>query len=298
MNSIRFELIHDIDRAQEFWHLFSPQSTLFQSWDFRYCFYKYFNYELFFYVGYAGDEPIGLLPLQFNSNENYLEFFGGEFMDDNQLFIKKGYEKYVNTFYNHLDRPHHLTYITGEDAFTKNLPLEEYKYILPLTGLANSDDYIEQYFHGESKKKLRKKIKKISELPIRILSNRFQDMDMLIDLNKKKFGLTSSFNKPHRTLIFHDLLKGPFTPHMLTFIIEEFVVAIAFALIFNNSYISLNSGISLEAPKDFATFIRIKKIDEAIKKHLHTYDFLSGDCGWKESWHFIRKPQYVFKKSL
>lgn len=295
MNTIHFELVKDVSRAYQLWKNFSSEDTLFESWDFRYCFYKYFKYELFFYVGYVADELIGLLPLQFNSDKNYLEFFGGSFMDDNQLFIKQGYEQYISAFYTYLDPPHHLTYITGEDEFTRGLPIEDYKYILPLNSFKTSDEYIETYFQGETKKKLRKRIQKIAELPITVSYDHYEDMETLFMLNEEKFGVESSFHKPYRKQIFLDLLRPPFRPQLLTFFIGDQKVAVNFALIFKEYYTSLNSGIRSEVPKDFVSYMRVKKIDEALKLSLGTYDFLSGDCGWKEHWHLHKVPQYVFK---
>jgi cell division protein FtsI/penicillin-binding protein 2 len=98
-NKLSFKVIKDIEEAKKWWEYFTPHQVIFDEWEFRYCFYKYFNYDLHFYLGFIKDEPIGLLPLQYDPERKYLEFFGGPPMDDNDVFIKTGYEKYVKNFF-------------------------------------------------------------------------------------------------------------------------------------------------------------------------------------------------------
>ena len=292
---ISFEIVKDLPTAERLWKLLSPDQTIFDTWDFRYCFYKYFNYELFFYVGKIEDEIIGLLPLQFNSDKGYLEFFGGSAMENNQIFIKSGCEKYISEFYKQLDKPSKLQYIIGDDLFTTHLPIQDYKYTLPLDTLTKDTDYIEQYFQGETKKKLKKRLKKFEEEhTIEMITNEPEDIELLFQFNTAKFQGESIFQIPHRREIFHDLTKSSFPKYVLTFLVDGTKQAVGFAILYKGVYVSFSSGINPAAPKNLSSNLHIKKIDHAISIGAKVYDAMIGDCGWKENWHFVKSPQYQF----
>lgn len=294
---IQFNLVKNIDEANHIWNLLTPRLTIYDEWEFRYCFYKYFNYPLHFYVGYVKEEPIGLLPLQYNEKENYLEFFGGSVMNDNRVLIKPGYEKYIKKFYNQINQKAKLEYIDGTDTFTKSLPIISYQYTLPLENLKNSDDYIENYYQGETRKKFIKRIKETQKIPHKILINQFEDIELIFELNINKFKEESSFLKPHRQEIYRDLLRTPFKPVLLTYVFNEKKQGASFALIYKDRFVSFNSGINSEEIKNIDSFARLERIDYAIKAGLKFFDALSGNCGWKENWHFYKIPQYKFEKN-
>ena len=110
----RITVVKDLPEAERLWQLLSPQTTIYDSWEFRYCFYKYFNFELFFYVAYDDATPVALLPLQYNSDTGWLEFFGGDnYMEDNRVFVKPGYESIIPKIYASVDRPAKLEFIIG-----------------------------------------------------------------------------------------------------------------------------------------------------------------------------------------
>jgi hypothetical protein len=135
----------DPAQAEKLWRLFSPQETIYDDWQFRALFHKYHQHELQFYVGYQNDEPVGFLPLQYNAIEKHLEFWGGSYMEDNRVFIKTGFEQYIPEFYKNIPSKATLGYIRGTDPFTTQLPLEDYKYILPLQGISSIEDFIKKY---------------------------------------------------------------------------------------------------------------------------------------------------------
>lgn len=292
---IQFKLIQNVNEAEQIWSFLTPHLTIYDEWEFRYCFYKYFNYELFFYVGFINDEPIGLLPLQFNPDKGYLEFFGGSFMNDNRVFIKPELEKYIPKFYKQVNKKAELKYINGSDKFTKKLPIIDYQYTLPLEGLTNSDDYIQKYYKGETKKKLIKRVSEVETLPYQININNFEDLNLMFELNIKKFKENSSFNAVYLPKGFHDLLSSSFNIIFLTYIFQEQKIGASFAILYNDRFVSFNSGFDSEAVKNIDSWARLKRIDCAIKKGAKFFDALSGNLGWKEEWRFTKIPQYKWE---
>ena len=296
---LRFELIQDIKKAEELWKLFSPCETIYDDWDFRYCFYKYFNYPLYFYTSYEQGEPIGILPLQFNTDLKYLEFFGGSYMEDNRVMVKSGYEDTISEFYKQISEPAHLELIRGFDAFTTQLSLQDYKYILPLNNFKTPNEYLTALFHSETRKTIQKKVRRVERENMQVVVNRFSDIELLFEYNKSMFKEKSSFNdRPHHQEIFRDLTKPGFNPYLLSFQIGEKVHGVTFSWLYKKSYAYASLGIHPEAVKDITTYMNIKNIEQALLLGANEVDAFTGDYGWKERWHFSKIPQYKFDKTV
>jgi len=292
--SLDFKIIKDLSRAKEIWQQLSPNETLWDDWDFRYCFYKYYNWELFFYTGYLNAEVVGVLPLQYNPEKKFLEFFGGNYMEENKVLLKKGCEQFIPDFYKQVDREAELSDISGQDSFTKNLPLQEYKYLYNLSGISTLEQFMDKYFDPDSRKKKRRLLKE----EVEIIYNNFADFDLMIDLNLKNFGKESSFNLPFRKEIFHDLFKLNYEPILLTSIINGKKEAVSFALKYKDKFISLNSGVNSTSFPWLEKYLILKKVAKAIELKCLVFDACVGNCGWKENWHLEQIPQFKFVKKL
>ena len=133
METVKFRVIYDIKEAQEYWEQFSYKETLFDLWQFRYSFYKYDNFPIYFILGELAGNVVGLLPLQRDTTNNFLQFFGGYWMEDNKVFIKPEYIGLIPQFYEQIKEPAKLKGIHQDDGFTANLPLDDYRYRLDLT---------------------------------------------------------------------------------------------------------------------------------------------------------------------
>lgn len=299
MESLRFELIKDLATAQTWWETFVPREYVYDDWEFRYCFYKYAPFELFFYVGYEKDQPVGLLPLQYNIEKDYLEFFGGSYMSDNQVYCKSGYEHYRPQFYQALkEQKVKLQYITGTDPFTSSLPLQINKYILNLEKFTSFDDYLQFSLDGDARGKLRRKIKKIEQHRVTTRLNTFEDIELLFDYNIQHFGASSSFNFPHTKERFRNILQLSYPIFLYTFFVDEIIQGISFGLDYRGVFEYLNIGVQADSPKELRAYINYYNIQEAIKRNIRVFDASVGDCGWKEHWHFTKIPQHIFERHV
>ncbi len=293
----KIEIIKNIKEAQKLWNALSPNQTLWENWDFRHCFYKYFNYELFFYLGCLDNQPIGLMPLQYNSNNDYLEFFGGEFMEENQVFINQGFEKLIPNFYQNIQNANincNLGDISNPNPNPK-LELDEYKYVYNLSGLSNADQVLTKYLKPKRRKSKQIIFREFNEqYRVKTEINNYADVDLMIDFNKRNFKSESSFNLPHRTEIFHDLLNWKDKVCIITLLINNKKQAVSFAAMHNNNYTFLNSGTNKKEFPDLGNYLTYKNIEQAINMGFQKFDACSGDCGWKEMWHFEKIPQFKF----
>lgn len=296
---LRFECVQQLEQAEKLWKFFSPEETIYDSWEFRYCFYKYFNYPLYFYAGYENEELIGVLPLQFNVDKQYLEFFGGDYMEDNRVMVKTGYENNIPEFYQQISRTAQLGLIRGSDAFTTQLPKQDFKYVLPLNKFKTSDEYLVALFHSETRKTIQKKVRRIERENMKVILNKLEDIELLFEYNKAMFKEKSSFNdRPHHQEIFRDLLVTPFKPYLLSFVIGEEVQGVTFSLLYKKSYAYISLGVYPKAVKDLVNFMNIKNIEQALGVGATEVDAFTGDYGWKERWHFSKIPQYKFENKV
>ena len=117
-----------------------------------------------------------------------------------------------------------------------------------------------------------------------------------MNLNRKAFGKNSSFSKPYRNEIFHDLLKLDFDFCLLSFVINGKKEAVSFSLKYKDTYIYINSGTNRKDMPNISSYIIFKQIEKAIEMGTKSLDARRGDSGWKEIWHFEKFPQYIFIK--
>lgn len=291
----------NISEAEKLWNMFSSDLTIYDCWDFRALFQKYHQKEIRFYVGYIDGVLIGVLPLQWNAQKGWIEFFGGDYMEDNRCFLKPEYEMYRVNFYEYLKtlaEPVHLECIRGEDEYTKSLSLQEYKYILPLEGIATPEDYLQKFLKSETRGKFRRKLRDIEEQhTLQIAVNQYEDIGLLFELHMARFGEHSSFNdRPHHKEIFRELLHLPgCQSYLLTFLVDDKKVGVSLALLYKKSYEYFNLGVCAEDElKNINTLVNMKNIEFAIGSGATVFDAFVGSYGWKESWHLQKVPQYKY----
>lgn len=292
------KIVNDLSLAKEIWEAISPQQSLYDLWEFRFVFYKYFNYELYFVCLVDENKYVGLLPLQFNTHYGHLEFFGGTFMEDNHSFVKKGYENYIGLLYDNVKRKALLEDMIVDNLYCNEIKLQEYKYFTALGGLTNIEDFINRNFQGKSRNTVKRKLKSVeNNYHPDIVINRCGDITQLFELNRKTFKEDSSFNFPFREDIFKELVDLDFDLHLLSFYIGEKLEAISFSINFNNTYFYINSGTNKFEYPNLGTYLVLKNIEQAINVETKFFDAGVGDLGWKESWHLDRVAQYKFSIS-
>jgi hypothetical protein len=295
---LTFEIISDLDQARALWSEFSYDQTLFDTWEFRHCFYKYFNFPIHFIVGKNDSgEKVGLLALQRNTNEGYLEFFGGSWMEDNKLFIKPGYEHEAQAFYSQINEPAHLIGINGGSDYEKGLVLDEYKYLLPISNYNSYQDYISDKFNKKTQQTYARKFRKIESLNPQMILNQDPDIEKLIDYNIQTFGEDSSFHSPYRKEIYRDMLSLPFNRYLLSIKINDQIEAVCLNIEYKGTMFYLNAGANNQQIPNLGSYIIMQAIDIAIKNKFNTFDALMISYNWKERWHFNKIPFNKFDYS-
>ncbi|MCK4651370.1 GNAT family N-acetyltransferase, partial [Candidatus Babeliales bacterium] len=205
-------------------------------------------------------------------------------------------EDCIKQFYDNITKPVKFKSIVGEDQFTKSFDIYKYKYVVELSGINSADGYLNKNFKARSRKKLQKKVEIIKCLNPKIIENNYNDIDLLIELNKKAFGERSSFNKPYRREVFHDLLKLNFDIHLLSYVINDKKEAVSFSIKYNDVYVYINTGSNKNDMFNLGSYVIYQQIERAIESKAKYLDAGMGDLGWKEIWHLGKSPQYTFEK--
>lgn len=296
MKKFEIKIIKDIKEAKRAWNALTANETLYDNWDYRYCFYKYYNYELFFYAGYLDGKLIGLLPLQYNSDDGCIEFFAEEFTESNHVLIKPGNERFIAGLYKAVKPGTKLLYIIKDNEFLNGFRLEEYKYVINLTKIKNSSDYIESVFQGKEKKNIKREIRIIGEKNPEIAVNGAGDLPILFDLNIKNFGKDSNFNLINWRKGTADLLRLDFNIHILAITIDGKKQAVSLVIFYNNVYYLLATGSNNKDVPNLGKYLIVKNIDYAKNLGATALDASIGDCHWKKRWHLDRIPQYKYYK--
>lgn len=290
--------VNDLKEAERLWRTLSPQETIFDEWDFRYCFYKYDPHPVCFLAAFAKGEVIGLLPLQRHPKYGY-EFFAEDPCEENRPFIKPGYEKIIADLYAAIPGAAKCYDITGEDEFTMALPLEDYKYLLSLEGLNNFSDFLEKRLSSKRRRSIFKEIETIVKNNIKIkISDRSSwesDLERLFVFNNNNFAAESYLKEDERAP-WRDLLLLPYDWRLVTLQIAGVTQAVSLSVLYKKEWHYLITGVNFKKYPSLGKYLVKVNMEVAMAAGVKVFDVGLGDCGWKHLWHFDKKSQYEFEK--
>jgi hypothetical protein len=302
-NKLKFRFVNKLEDAKNLWEFFSTKNTIDDEWDFRYAFCKYSKSPLYFLVGFDGNYPVGLLPLQLNFGNDltsdkyglkgkFLEFFGGDDTDSNQIYMSRGYEDQSLYFLNQLPFQS-LLYPLAVPYFTANSQPIRFtdKYT---THLIDYESFLVTNFGKESRKTLLKQIRRLTKnYEIKIEKAEKSDLELLFQLNKQRFGDKSSLQTDAIKFSYYELLKL-FENDLFSVKVNGTKKAISMALIYKNIYVGMSFSYDYSV-RDLGKYVAITQIQRAIELGCSIYDAGKGDSGWKENFGLTKTPQYMLK---
>jgi len=298
---IQFKIESNQEICQKLWEKFSPHVYLYDEWEYRYCFHKYTNYPFNFIVGLVEGQEIGILPLVYDSDEGYLDFFGGFAMEYNKVFIIKGFEQYTNFFYSNIKDSVFLSEIDPVDQVINGFESDLDTYYLDVSGFLVFDDFLNNNFAAVYRKSLNRAIRKVESLGVKIVFNQVLDLEVLFSLNKKRFSTDedkSSFFNAHEEQIFRDLVKIGIPWEIMSIIIDDKIVAVSLSMFFNKRYYYLMNGADVVGYPNLGTYLNLMNIKRAIERKDKVIDFGYHDCNWKKLWHLTPNNLYKYKRGV
>lgn len=293
--NITIKKITEIEEAKDVWMKLNYQLDMDDDWLLRELYWELFKFPIIFYVAYVNDEPVGLLALQNNTNKGHFEFFGGSWFENNRIYVKKGNEEIRRKLFDAIEEPVKLEWMEHEIEGIEPEMLDE-KFRLPLKDLTSIDDYINKFWSGKSRQNLKAQMRKIALNDIQIIEDNYEDYDLMVELNKKRFGEDSRFQNFERAEFIRKVIKN-FNMKMITIIVNGRKESIGLSLLYKNGYIGLNSGTNNEI-NGLGKFLILQRIQQAINSGADFYDARSASLGWKEQFGFIGKPQYKYTKNI
>lgn len=308
MDRLEFKVIDNIEEAKKIWELFSPKKVIDDEWNFRFCWFKYLEIPLHFIAGYDKGQPIGLLPLQMNTvkgldarlllmDKPFLEFFGGIDTDDNKVFVKPGFEHAVPQFFRQIKEPAIFTSLANKHGDNGSTEHYLYRYELDFGNAKNIDDFLQTFYTGKTKRDLLHRIRKMQrEHKIEIHDGTDADLELLFNKSIERFGDRSSFNLEYRRAIYKEL-KSLFDHDLFVINVDGEPKALAFCLIYKNSYTLLNVGYDY-SDRDIGKLLVVTEMQRAIEHGCTRFDAGQGDNGWKERFHLTKIEQYKLALNL
>lgn len=288
------KVIQNIEEAEEAWRCLCPLDTWYSEWPLRYTFYKNFNYPLYFFISYQNDQPVALLALQLNTEKKALEFFGGSYMEENQIYYQKGCEEQIALLYQEALKTNLALDLLGikKQVDLENLQFEDYKYYLDLEKCPNLETYLQDRFDSKGRSDYLRKIKKIEEQKIIVQAGNTQDLEALFSFNIKRFGSESSFTWPHRQNIFKDLVSTPYDWFIDKFYHQTQLIGVSIGVLCHRIYVYLNAGVDLTALPGLGNYATFLHLQRAFQLKAKIFDCGLENYTWKERWHLDKMPLY------
>lgn len=295
------KVISDLEEAHRLWNILSPEESIYDLWDFRYCFYKIDPQPLYFYTIYEDDQPVALLPLQYNEELKCLEFFAENFMEDNRPFFKVGYENLLpELFAIDFSKTVKIYDLTGTDNFITSLPLEDYIYFADTSNMNNFSEYLLKAFPDGHKRSNFNRLFKLLERDHKVetILDDFNDLKLVMDLNVKHFGEESYLRTEKERQPFFDLLKLPLDWRMVTIAVDGVKLASSLSVIYKDTYFYLIVGSDISDYPNVFKYLTKANLELALANKAKIFNCSLGDCNWKSHWHLDTRPQYKFIKLL
>lgn len=303
MKGLQFKVITEEHVCKQLFEKFSPHKTIDDDWEFRFTWTEDSHFPFHFIVGYDGETPIGVLPLQLNTlkglgpmllnmDEPYLEFLGGIDTDDTDVWVLPGYEKYKIEFFKQITTPAFLTSLK-EQYNAEEIQTEYYldRFELDLTPYKTVEDFMQETLDGVSRQRLINRTNKIKRnYKVEITDAQENDLETLFQFSIDRFGERSSLNRSDRKKVFHMLFQR-FDVDLFTIKLDGKPKAMSFAFLYNGSYITLNIGYDYSV-RDISKFLVVTQIQRALEKGCTRFDAGQGDNGWKSHFNLTKIPQY------
>ncbi len=305
LKKIRTELFTNIYDCKRLWYEFSSLNTIFDTWEFRYSFWKGYKHKPHFIVLKNNGENVGLLPLWYEKDKHKYFWFGSWWQEENNFFVKD--EIYTPLLLSICPKPVHLNAISLDGVIkSKNFftfKPDEPKYILKLRGFLSVEDYLMK-LNSKKRYNLKRDRKLIEKVNPRIILNNFSDFELMIKLSKKRFfekGEETDWEDPRRVETFKEVirqgLKGKsYNVRMITVKIGKRVAAVDLVAIYKKTYSPLKCGYDVKNFPGIGNFMNLYEINYAIMLGMDTIDFLEIDYGWKDRF-FDAVPLFLYESN-
>lgn len=295
----RLAIVTDLEACRRLWEEHIPQIGLTDRWDVRSCFQEHYRRPACFIVATDARGLCGLLPLSWIAEQECFGYFPGEtwqgktWLERNRIVAKS--PTVLEDMLAHCPGPCQLRYLQPpETGLIGDLEVDElnYAFLPPAYGWD-----MEAYWLSFSHKTAKRLRKEVAALEARGLSYRLDevsDFELLIHLNRERFGESSYFHDARfagscRALV--KLLAARGHLRMTTITHDDQVAAVDMGCLYRGVYTLLAGGTHADYP-GIAKLINLHHLARACREGHQEVDFLCGDFFWKPLFHLIARPFY------
>lgn len=304
IKSLKVQIVSDIKSAHELWKEFSPNRTLFDTWEFRLAFYNAYKYTPHFIVLKTDTVHQAVLPLWHEEDMNRYVFFGSVWQEENNFFVKDPI--FSPLLLSISPSPLYLNALSA-DTISKPADFVDFtsddpKFILDLTTISSVDDFLMR-FKKKRRYNMRRDWKLIESKKPEIIIDNYSNLDKLIELSMIRFaekGEDTDWEDKRRIEAFKQVIElgrqaESYTVRMITIKIGDAIAAVDLIAIFNGCYYPLKCGYDVSHFPGIGNYVNLFEIKDALSLNMKKMDFLEIDYGWKNKW-FDQIPLFRYQK--
>lgn len=295
------KIITEINHCFSFWQEFSPNKSLFDTWEFRYAFYKGYGFKPYFMVLKNGNDNLALLPLWYDEDKKKYTWFGSDWQEEVRLFEKE--PGAIDKLLSIAPLPIYLNALSEESRNLINakqlFQSDDAKYVLDLKGKNSHENHL-MSLKKNTRHNLRKDRRKIERQSPVVKINDFSALPALIALNKKRFHEDSSWNDPRRVETFTQVIKQSghsYEARMVSVEINGKIAGVDLICLYKETYYALSGGYDIKDFSGIGNYLNLVEIDDAISLGCKKIDFLQNNFEWKDKW-LTSVPLYKFERFL
>ncbi|RJX33954.1 MAG: GNAT family N-acetyltransferase [Desulfarculus sp.] len=293
-------IVSDLDQCRELWTGLLPQEFLTDLWEVRACFQRHFQRPPAFVVCRDGGQVKGLLPLSWLEESGGYGFFPGEtwqgktWLEQNRILAQG--EGTLEALLSSCPSPFHLRYLSDWGLpLAETAPVDEIGYLFhpPRYGY-DLENYFQE-FSGKSRKQILREVGRLEERGLELRYDHAPDFDLMVSLNRDRFGGHSYFADPRFIAGFRELfnlLRERGWLRLTTVILGGRPAAVDMGAVYQGVYTLLAGGTDPETP-GVAKLINLQHMRLACRERLREVDFLCGDFTWKKMFHLFPRPLYL-----
>lgn len=319
--TLTMKVYSTMSEAETLWNQFSPNKSVFHLWNIRKSFYEGFGFDPYFVTlmrhGDASGEPLGVLPLWFNTNTSHTGdtdipsyvWFGSNYHEDNVFFVRD--PEFIPLLLLCAPAPLEIACIAAGESieFLMELPGfqkdQDKKFFLDMSRCPTISSFLSR-LKKKKRYNLKRDKKRIERFKPQILINHYDHLDELFRLNIARFRRKfpdnpkeySTFEDTRYQNTFRALVanQGSYSVRLLSTIIDGNIAAVEMGLVYGDTYYSLYSGADTLKYSGIGIYSNLLVLEDAIRLGCRKIDFLEGDYSWKTSWKLDTTRQYCFQK--
>lgn len=304
IKSLKIEFVNQIEHCRQFWEEFSPQQTLFDTWEFRYAFWLGYRHKPCFILLKNTSQNLGLLPLWYEKDKQKYFWFGSWWQEENKFLVRDPI--LAPLLLAVCPTPVYLNAISLETVFWAkdylDFQLDDPKYILNLTKINSIDDYLAN-LKKKKRYNLRRDRRIIEYQNPQVTFDNFSDFDTLVALSNKRFhekGEDTDWEDFKRVKTFRQVINlgqegKSYTVRMITVKIGKKIAGVDLIALYNDCYSPLKCGYDIQNFPGIGNFVNLLEIEDALQLGMKKMDFLEIGYGWKEKW-FQAVPLFKYEK--